>query len=310
MIIKRGRLADVGRVLGMWALGLLLLRGSTPLAVLLGMPELAVIGLGAGWGCITAGTSHVLRRLFFPGLDLRQIMRIAVGDKQAGLVVLGICLVLAALILSTGQARAGDLPPGARAHLPVLLVEQREHWPGGDAATLAGQIEQESCISLKHSRCWSPRAELKTDREQGVGLGQITRTPRFDTLAELRAQFPQLAGWSWDAPTLYDPAYQLRALVLMDRRNYERITGTATELDRLAMMLVAYNGGQGRVVNDRRLCAATPGCDPARWWGHVEHTSLLPRKSTHAGYRSFYTINREYPRQILLVRRGRYVEHV
>ena len=96
---RRGRTpADVGRVLGMWVLGLVLLRGSTPLAVLLGMPELAVIGLGAGWGCITAGTSHILRRLFFPGLDLRQIMRIAVADGQSGWVVLGICLVLAALI--------------------------------------------------------------------------------------------------------------------------------------------------------------------------------------------------------------------
>jgi hypothetical protein len=35
-------------------------------------------------------------------------------------------------------------------------------------------VEHESCISLKHKRCWEPTSQLKTSREIGAGLGQVT----------------------------------------------------------------------------------------------------------------------------------------
>jgi len=53
-------------------------------------------------------------------------------------------------------------------------------------------IEHESCISLTHSKCWNPRSQLKTSREEGAGLGQLTRaynsdgSIRFDSLEEMR----------------------------------------------------------------------------------------------------------------------------
>lgn len=317
---QRRRWADTRRVGAMLAVALLLLQSSTPLARLVHMPELAWIGLTLGLGFLGAGASHVARRLFFPRLDLQAVAVRAVRDGQAGHVFLGVCIVLAALVLTMGSAKANELddadrfaglPPGARQHLPVLLREQRDLWPSASASVLAAQVEQETCPSLTHRNCWSPRAELRTDRERGVGLGQITRTPRFDAIEEMRAKHPrQLAAWRWEDQALYDPTYQVRALVLMDRGNYERIVGAASETDHQAMMLVAYNAGPGRVVSDRRLCGATPRCDPARWFDHAERTSALPRVSTHSGYRSFFEISREYPRRILIERRPRYLRAV
>lgn len=201
-----------------------------------------------------------------------------------------------------------DLPPLAVTYLPILAAEARRLWPEGDLPTLAAQTEQETCPSLRHSRCWSPRAELRTSRERGVGLGQITRTAKADNLRAMLLRHPRdLAGWSWDSQTLYDPALQARALVLMNRDNQPVADGAATAADWWAMVLVAYNGGPGRVRSDRRLCAGTPGCDPSRWFGHVERTSLLQRTAVHGYGKSFFEINREYPRRILLERRDRYV---
>lgn len=290
------------------ALGCLYL--GAPVARALERPEIAVWATWSSWAFFGVAATHPMRLLLLPYLDLGVAVRRAVETPEgAGRVVLGACILIATLLLMfSGAAKADVLPPLAHQYLPTLLQEQREHWPAmPDASVLAGQVEQETCISLRHARCWSPRAELRTSRERGVGLGQITRTARFDALAEMRAQFPQALGaWSWDGDSIYDPALQLRALVLMDRRNWGVITGAATVDDRLAMTLAAYNGGLGGLASDRALCRGTAGCDAGRWWGHVEHTSLKAR-ATASGYgKSFFAINREYPLLIMRTRAERY----
>lgn len=175
---------------------------------------------------------------------------------------------------------------------------------------LAAQVEQESCISLTHSKCWNPRAELKTKRENGIGFGQFTRayradgSIRFDKISELAATHKSLRGWSWE--NRYDPHYQLTAIVEMDKAIYGRQKNAATERDRLSFTLSAYNGGEAGVLQDRRLCANTRGCDSTRWLGHVAKTSLKS-KVPHPGYKkSFYAINREYVTNVLDVRRPKY----
>ena len=72
---------------------------------------------------------------------------------------------------SSGAVLAQNVPPLALVYLPVLVEKQRAIWP--DAPTpsfLASQVEQESCLSLTHSKCWNPRSELKTSRENGNGF--------------------------------------------------------------------------------------------------------------------------------------------
>ncbi len=292
------------------ALGIAVTLGGNGLATLLALPFLAVAGTLSGMCLCGLGTLRLVRRVLLPGVDLVELYHCAqVSDP--GRAWQGLCIVIAALVLALagGAARAADLPANAAANLPILKAELKAHWPGMPLpSAVAAQVEQETCISLKHSRCWSPRAELRTAREQGVGLGQVTRTARFDVLAELRTQFPrQLAGWAWDSPTLYDPALQLRALVLMDRRNWQAVTGTASDRERLAMTLASYNGGLRGLAADRALCKGTAGCDSSRWFGQVERTCTKSQTAAPGYGRSFCDINRGYVVAVLDQRRAKYV---
>lgn len=216
-------------------------------------------------------------------------------------------LVLAAL----SPAHAQQVPARALQYLPILVEQQRAIWPDAPIPSFLGaQVEQESCISLTHSKCWNPNVQLKTSREWGRGLGQVTTayradgTVRFDKQAELRAQFSSLRGWTTDR--WMDPRYQLIAIVEMDKSIYGRMRDAATPVDRLGFALSAYNGGEAGVLQDRRLCANTARCDPRRWAGHVERTSAKS-KTPHPGYRlSFFAINREYVSNVIGLRRPKY----
>lgn len=218
--------------------------------------------------------------------------------------------ILLSIVVSASPLGA-EVPQRAREHLPALVDAQKGIWPNAPTPQfLAGQIEQETCISLRHSKCWNPRAELKTSRENGVGLGQFTRayrkdgSIRFDKISELAAAHASLRGWTWESR--FDAGYQLKAIVEMDKGIFQRQRGAATDTDRIAFSLSAYNGGESGLLMDRRLCANTPGCDQSRWTGNVERTctkSNVPQP----GYRlSFCAINREYPHNILEVRSPKY----
>lgn len=221
------------------------------------------------------------------------------------LVLVAACFPVAAAPVST------QVPKNAHKYLPQLVDVQQTIWPSAPMPSfLAAQVEQESCISLTHSKCWNPTAQLKTKREWGRGFGQVTTayradgSIRFDKQEELRQQFPSLRGWTTERWA--DPSYQLTAIVEMDKSIYRRQRDAATDRDRLSFTLSAYNGGEGGVLQDRRLCANTPGCDKNRWAGHVEKTSLKS-KQPHPGYRqSFFAINREYVTNVLDVRRPKY----
>jgi hypothetical protein len=217
------------------------------------------------------------------------------------------------LAIFSFNALAQDLPLRAAEHLPTLLCSQQKIWPDAPIPSfLASQVEQESCISLTHSKCWNPNVQLKTSREWGRGLGQVTTaynsdgTVRFDKQEELRLKFPSLRGWTTDRWA--DPVYQLTAIVEMDHSIYRRQKGAASEIDQLSFTLSAYNGGEGGLLQDRRLCANTDSCDPSKWAGNVEFTSLKS-KMPKPGYRqSFFHINREYVSNVIYVRREKYID--
>lgn len=206
------------------------------------------------------------------------------------------------------------VPSGAEVHAPVLVERQRAIWPRApEPWTLAGLIEQESCISLTHSRCWNPRAELRTSREYGFGFGQITvayradGSERFNKFEELRTAHDSLRGWTW--ADRHNPGYQLTAVVEMNLALWRRIAASPGETvqDQWAFVLSSYNGGVAGLLQDRRLCANTRGCDPGRWFGHVENTSLKSR-APQPGYgnRSWFEINRSHVRNVMTLRRDKY----
>jgi len=279
------------------------------------MPTLAPLCFGAGLVFLGLAAGDLSLRILQPRVDPQDMAMHARRNQctASALVYLGRCILAAAVLLLMVTASRAEPPAAAVPLLPVLQAEQRQHWADMPLpSALGAQVEQETCITLKHRSCWSPRAELRTSREQGIGLGQLTRTwrkdgsQRFDALAEIVQAFPQqLAGLSWE--NRYDPVLQLRAMVLKDRQGFRLVLAASSALDRLAMAVAAYNGGSGGVASDRRACAATQGCDAGRWFGHVERTSLKAKSAVPGYGKSFFETNREYVRNVMVSRRGRYL---
>jgi hypothetical protein len=206
------------------------------------------------------------------------------------------------------------IPVQAGLLLPDLRAVQVSLWPDAPhPGFLGAQIERESCIGLKHSKCWNPYSQLKTKREWGYGLGQHTiayrpdGSVRFNTQAELRRQYASLRGWSDDRK--FDVHYQMTALIEMDHGIYRRVSAAFDDSERLAFTLSAYNGGESGVRQDRVLCSNSNGCDPRKWFGHVERTSLKSRKPNPGYGQSAYDINRGYVRDILFVRSEKYAPY-
>jgi len=261
----------------------------------------------AAWLWVMLGLVYLARRAFHPEARSAQAYRKAMEHPiGAGLVFLGLAMLTGMLFLAfAARATASELPSGAVKYLPVLNLELQKHWMNAPLrSSVAAQVEQETCVRLTSKRCWSPTTELKTDREYGFGLGQLTITPRFNNFNEARKLDASLRDWAWE--DRYDPARQLRVMVLMDKGGFNRLAFVADPRERLAMSYSAYNGGLGGVLADRRLCASINGCDANRWFGHVERYSLKAKKAAHGYGQSFFDINRGYVRNVMDVRRSKY----
>ena len=197
------------------------------------------------------------------------------------------------------------IPALAEVYLGLLVATQQQYWPTApEPWVMAAQVEKETCITLKHKRCWSPRAELKTSRENGIGFGQATRaynadgTIRFDRMADLRKAHPKALGdWTWE--NRYNPELQMRGFVLGDSMGYKRFRPLAsTDMDAWRFTLAGYNGGDGAVLKDRMTCKAKPGCNPGVWYSNVELHSNKSRKPWQGYGQSAFDINRGYVKRI------------
>lgn len=214
------------------------------------------------------------------------------------------------------------IPPAAFQLKSVVVEEVYKNFPDLEPkAYIPALIEHESCLSLKHSRCWNTKSQLKTywnpketnriNREEGAGLGQLTRAwykdgrLRFDSLTELKNKHKnQLVDLNWgNIYTRVD--LQVRAIVLMTRDNYKSLYDVKDNWERLAMTDSAYNGGLSGLQKERRLCGLTKGCDPGKWFGHVENTSVKSTDVLYGG-RSPKEINRAHVADILLTRLPKY----
>ncbi len=256
---------------------------------------------------VAAPVVYALRRAFAEAARGKSLVaEIMEGNIAAGLAYLGLCLLTGMLFLAVApRALAAPLPAGAVTGLPILQEEIRSRWPGMPMPSVLGAlVEQESG--------WRERATLKTSREEAVGLGQFTRAYaadgrlRFDALAEVTRLDPGLAGWTW--ADRYNPRLQLRAVTVKVRECARRLERMGVDAyNRLALCDSAYNGGEGGMLAERRLCAGVPGCDPAKWFGHVELHSNKSRAKWHGYGASAYDINRTHVRNVMIVRRAKYV---
>jgi hypothetical protein len=179
-------------------------------------------------------------------------------------------------------------------------------------ANLAALIEHESCISLTHSRCWNSKSRLKSAREEGAGLGQITRAwsadgkLRFDALAEIRARHPkELGQWSWS--NVYDrPDLQIRGVVLKAQDDYVYYRKYSfDDIQGLKFADAAYNGGRSGLDRERRACQLSAGCDASKWDDNVENFCLKSKRPLYAG-RSACDINRHHVVDVFEIRTNKY----
>lgn len=204
------------------------------------------------------------------------------------------------------------IPQQAFQYFDTIKKEQDYLLPGFEYPYyFAGLIEHESCISLTHSKCWNPKSRLKTSREEGAGLSQMTRTwnadgsQRFDVLADLRkAHMQELRDLSWS--NIYQrPDLQIRSMIIMSRTNFAALYKVPDVLERLAMTDAAYNGGLGGVKKERTTCGLAANCDADLWFGNVEKYCSKSKKPLYAG-RSACDINRHHVSDVLHVRMPKY----
>lgn len=206
------------------------------------------------------------------------------------------------------------IPERAYALMPEVNKAIDDIWPDMPMRSyFPAQIEAESCITLTHSKCWNPKAELKTSREYGFGLGQLTvaynanGTERFNVFNEVKQRHPDLKNWAWE--DRYNPLLQIKAIVVKNKVNWGAIKWETYDLDnKMAFLATYYNGGSP--LRDRKLCVDIAGCDPTKWWGNVELYSIKSKtKLKEYGNRSLFEISREYPRKVLIDRRPKYVPY-
>ena len=197
------------------------------------------------------------------------------------------------------------IPDQAAPFLPILAQERAAYFQEVPTKVLAGLIDHETaCPAPK--KCWNPNVQFKTSREQGVGLLQITRVfGRFDALQEMRDKHPSLSGWNWET-TLYEPRYQLRALVLKTRDNYSKMDFAADMKERQGFTITAHNSGVGGVYKDRALCRNTANCDPSRWFGHVQTTCTASKVKLQGYGLTFCQIRGKYADDIMHNRAPKY----
>jgi hypothetical protein len=202
------------------------------------------------------------------------------------------------------------IPEKAKIYAPILRTEQLKYWPTHPMPeVLAGLGEQESCLSLKHKKCWDPKSQLKTSREEGASIFQITRafnsdgSIRFDALNELKNKHPVLGEWNWN--NVYTRAdLSLAAVVLKTNDDYKSLYLIRDPIERLYFQDSAYNGGMGGVQNDRRACGLKKGCNPQIWFDNVENSCTKSMKPLYGS--TACAINRLHTTNVFKVRSNKY----
>lgn len=241
--------------------------------------------------------AHLVRKAMFPYVDLSRIVtRAENSGTGAGLIFLAVIMLLSVIILSS-TGHAAEIPERAKKLLPVLAAAIERHWPDMPLREIpAGQIEQESS--------WKADAELKTSREHGRGLVQLTiayradGSERFNSYRDALRHYRDLKSWDWETDP-YNVEYQLSYLVLQDRANYARVVnlGFFEPFQTWQAALVCYNAGPGRVLK-RRAVALSQQVPVNRWDGGLASVHGADEERILYSRPLWQAVN-EYPAKIL-----------
>ena len=161
-------------------------------------------------------------------------------------------------------------------------------------------IEQESCVTLCSKKCWNPKARLKTKREEGAGLFQITRVfypnglVKWDMLRYLKLRYPKyLKDLTWK--NIYNrPDLQILAGMLLWKSNMPLFIHKVDKDSLIWFLDSCYNGGFKYLYREMTICKLTKGCNPRKWFGNV--AKIKSRRALHKlyGNRTAWDINRQH----------------
>lgn len=174
---------------------------------------------------------------------------------------------------------------------------QEQMWPELKPTNLvAAQIWQESL--------WNPRAELKTSREYGFGLGQMTKAwrksgqIRFDKFKEATQKYKELRDWEWK--DRWDVNKQIMFVFKEDYMLFKRFENYSDDLlTKYALMLSAYNGGITLLLREINMCKSSSSCNHRLWFCNIATKAARSTKKYKGYGKSFFDINREYPLHIM-----------
>lgn len=233
-----------------------------------------------------------------------------------------ILLLVASLwpTLSVSQDAKTYIHPRAKQYIPMYLSEIDKFLPEDqypEPAYSLALTEHETCIHFKHIFCWNPRAELKNNREQGVGLGQTTRAwdrngkLRFDNLEGMKKAYQgELYEANWEN-FKNRPDLQMRISVLMVRESYNRYKMIKDPHIRYHFADIDYNGGPKDLMKARQACAIAKDCDPQVWFGQTERYNVKSNKPDQRyGGRSMREINNHHARDVFFTRLPKFQRYV
>lgn len=280
-----------------------------------------LINFAAGGLAVTASYGFLI--FVFPKISINDHCDKAKGGSiSSSIVLLAIVIFLYGMSsIFSPRAHAQSvktyIPTNAKTYCPMLQAEKDTYWPEhSQPAALCSLVEVESCITLKHSKCWSPLSQLKTSREEGAGMPQLTRaykangSLRFDTLTDLKNTHKSLSELSWS--NVYQrPDLQLRSIVLMNRDCFIRLSKLVKNSEQVLQMCdAAYNGGYGGLQSERRACGMKPDCNAQVWFGNVERVCLKSKTKWEGYGRSACDINRDHVRDVFVTRYDKYAQFI
>lgn len=213
-------------------------------------------------------------------------------------------------VMAIAQNAKTYIHPRAINLMPTIKKEVSVHHPNLTIPWYyPGLMEHESCIHLKHSRCWNSEARLKNEREEGIGVAQLSRAwdkngrLRFDNLQEYRRKYPKEL-WELDWSTFRNRVdLQVRVAVLMVRDLEKNFYSVESETERMKMVDSAYNGGASHVKRAREACQLSRGCNPHIWYRNVEnHIPKSRAPDSRYGGRSMYAINTGHVKDVFETR--------
>jgi hypothetical protein len=156
------------------------------------------------------------------------------------------------------------------------------------------------CAQVEKESDWIKTATLKTSRELGRGLSQITIAYNKDGSVRFnnyKYGYNALKSWNWRQDP-YNVKYQLTFMVLMDKDNYQTVRKyMMNNQEGVKSMLVCYNAGYGRWLK-RRTVAKSKHLPVDIWTGGLDKACSDSEKNTKLYDKDLCSTVNAYPNRI------------